>query len=119
MRKTYLGMILAGALAGSVTGLLGAGGGMVLIPLLTLLTALKEEELFASSIAVMLPICVVALTASAIQGPLPWQEAFPYLIGSGIGGYCAGKFGSKIPVLWLHRSLGLLILWGGWRYLCS
>ena len=35
MRKS-MGLILAGALAGAVAGLFGAGGGMVLVPLLTL-----------------------------------------------------------------------------------
>ncbi len=32
------GFLLAGTAAGAVAGLLGAGGGMVLVPLLTVLT---------------------------------------------------------------------------------
>jgi Na+/H+ antiporter NhaC len=35
-----------------------------------------------------------------------------------IGVLLAGIIGKKIPVLWLHRILGVLILWGGIRYLC-
>lgn len=119
MRKSYLGMIIAGTAAGAVAGFFGAGGGMVLIPLLTFLSDLSEEELFPSSIAVVFPICIVALLSSAIYTPLPWAQALPYLIGSAIGGILAGKLGRLIPVIWLHRGLGLLILWGGWRYLCS
>ena len=34
--KKNLGIMLAGLSAGSVNGLFGAGGGMVLVPLLTL-----------------------------------------------------------------------------------
>ena len=41
-----------------------------------------------------------------------------YLLGSVIGGLCAAVWGQKIPARWLHRGLGLLILWGGYRYLC-
>lgn len=119
MSESYMGMIIAGAAAGAVTGLFGAGGGMVLIPLLTLLTDLKEEELFASSIAVILPLCTVSLIYSAMEAPLPWQSALPYLMGSGAGGILAGKLAGKIPSAWLHRSLGVLILWGGIRYLWS
>lgn len=115
MRKLDFGMLLAGAAAGAVTGLFGAGGGMVLIPLLTLLTDLADQELFASSIAVILPVCLVCLFFS--RETLLWKEALPYLIGSGLGGFLAGIFGRKIPVSWLHKGLGLLILWGGWRYL--
>ena len=51
MFKKHFGIIIAGALAGSVTGLMGAGGGMVLIPLLTLLTNLEENEIFPASVA--------------------------------------------------------------------
>ena len=45
--RTKIGMILAGGCAGLVAGLFGAGGGLVLVPLLTLLTDVDEEDLFA------------------------------------------------------------------------
>ena len=117
-KHTYRGLILSGALAGAVAGLFGAGGGMVLIPLLTALTDLEEARLFPSSITIILPICLVSLAVTALNQPLPIREAFPYLLGSALGGFFAGKWGQKIPVKWLHRALGILILWGGYRYLC-
>lgn len=114
MRKTILGTAIAGLAAGTVTGLFGGGGGMVLVPLLSILSGLGQDQIFPASICIILPVCLVCL---ALAGPLPWQEALPYLLGSGIGGILAGKWGQKIPVLWLHRGLGILILWGGLRYL--
>lgn len=116
--RKYMGTALAGLGAGAVTGLFGAGGGMVLVPLLTLLTSLTEEEIFPASITIILPICLTSLAATAAFGTVDWQQALPYLLGSAAGGFAAGKWGRKIPVLWLHRGLGILILWGGWRYLC-
>lgn len=116
--KKIFGPILAGLGAGAVNGLFGAGGGMVLVPLLTLLTALEDDALFSASIAIILPICLVSLAATALTGTVAWQEALPYLAGSAAGGVLAGCFGRKIPVRWLHLSLGILILWGGIRYLC-
>lgn len=119
MKRTYWGQLLSGAIAGGVNGLFGAGGGMVLIPLLTATVKPDEKELFPSSVCIMLPICVISLCMTAIQsGELPWHEAWPYLVGSAIGGIPAGIFAKKIPTLWLHRGLGALILWGGVRYLC-
>lgn len=109
-------MLLAGALAGSVAGLFGAGGGMVLVPLLTKWTSLTSRELFPSSVCIILPICVFSLWTSGL--PIPWKDSLPYLIGSCLGGLAAGMAGQKIPVKWLHRILGILILWGGLRYLC-
>ena len=112
------GLIAAGACAGAVNGLFGAGGGMVLVPLLSLWTKLEDREIFSASIAIILPLCIVSLTATALTGTMAWAASLPYLAGSAAGGLLAGLWGRKIPVKWLHRGLGLLILWGGVRYLC-
>ena len=117
-KSNYIGPILAGAAAGAVAGLFGAGGGMVLVPLMTLLTAMEDREIFPSSITIILPICLVSLAVTALRGTVDWRQAIPYLFGSAIGGFFAGKWGQKIPVKWLHRGLGILILWGGYQYLC-
>ena len=111
-------LIFAGLCAGAANGLFGGGGGMLLVPLLSLHNAVREEEIFPVSVSVILPICLVSLGVSAITGSLPWAQALPYLAGSALGGILSGLWGRKIPVVWLHRSLGLLILWGGIRYLC-
>lgn len=117
MRQRNWGILLAGALAGMVNGLFGAGGGMVLVPLLTLLTPLEEASIFPASVSMILPICLVSLTVTAVTGQLPFRQSLPYLLGSALGGVLAGIWGRKIPVQWLHRGLGILILWGGIRYL--
>lgn len=119
MRKNdHFGLVAAGLAAGAVNGLFGAGGGMVLIPLLGLLTSLEERDIFNSSIAIILPVCIVSILSAAVSGTLLWEASIPYLLGSAAGGLAAGIWGKKIPVKWLHRVLGLLIIWGGIRYLC-
>ncbi len=112
--KKY-GLFLAGAGAGAVAGLFGAGGGMVLVPLLVALTSLEDAEVFGASVAIILPICVVSLVLSP---KLPtFSTALPYLLGSCVGGILSPYISRRIPTLWLHRALGILILWGGVRYL--
>ena len=117
MRIRNIGIWIAGAAAGAVSGLFGAGGGMVLVPALGTMTDLGEEEIFPASVSIILPICLICLFFS---GPAPNQvllSALPYLFGSAAGGVLAGLYGNKIPTLWLHRFLGVLILWGGFRNL--
>lgn len=114
-KHKWLGMGLSGLLAGFVTGLLGAGGGMILVPALTRLTDLAEDQIFPASVSIVLPICIISILFGCF-GSI--SSAFPYLIGSTLGGLAAGIWGSKIPVKWLHRVLGALILWGGIRCLC-
>lgn len=108
--------ILAGAAAGAVNGLFGAGGGMILVPLLSHSGDFSEQEVFSSSIVIILPICIVSLLTSA--DTIPWGTAFPFLLGGSIGGCLAVFLSKRIPTTLLHRLLGLLILYGGIRYLC-
>lgn len=115
LQNTWMGLALAGWLAGTVTGLFGGGGGMVLVPLLSLLTDLQDREIFSASLSVILPVCIITLLLSP---GIHLREALPFLPGSLLGGWLAGKWGGGIPVKWLHRLLGILILWGGFRYLC-
>ena len=114
LKKTIAGSLAAGAAAGAVNGLFGAGGGMVLVPLLGLLTDLEADEIFSASLSVILPISLVSLASTA---QIPWADALPWLPGSALGGLAAGIWGRKVPVKWLHRGLGILIIWGGIRYL--
>lgn len=115
-KHSYIGILIAGALAGAVNGLLGAGGGMILVPLLTLWTDLQDDEIFPASVSIILPVCILSLWSSG--DALAGKEALPYLLGSAGGGILAGIFGKRIPIKWLHKALGILILWGGIRYLC-
>ncbi len=88
------------------------------MPLLTLLTDLKDEDIFSSSVAIILPVTVISLFVTGLNKQIPWNDALPYLIGSAVGGIAAGLWGERIPTKWLHKVLGLLIIWGGIRTLC-
>ena len=111
-------LFLAGAAAGAVNGLLGAGGGMILVPLLTLWNIIEEDQVFPTSVSVILPICIVSLCIYPGFHDLPLKEAWPYLLAAIPGGLLAGFLTNKIPVKWLHRVLGVIIIYGGVRYLC-
>ena len=116
--KKYLPMTICGVCAGAVNGLFGAGGGMILVPLLVWLSDLPEDGIFPASVSIILPIFLVSLSLTLQPDAVPWNMAIPYLLGSSAGGVLAGLLAKKIPTLWLHRVLGVLILWGGVRYLC-
>lgn len=116
--KRYSGIALAGIAAGAINGLFGAGGGMVLVPLLTWLTDLEDHEIFPASVSIILPVCIISLGLTFQFDSLTMRTAMPYLLGSSVGGIIAGLLAKRIPTVWLHRILGALILWGGIRYLC-
>lgn len=106
---------VSGALAGVANGLFGAGGGMILVPLLTRWAGLEDRHAFATAISIILPLCLVSLAVYARQGTL--TVAWSYLAGGFAGGLLGGWLLRRIPVNWLHRALGLVILYGGLRLL--
>ena len=75
-KKIFSGIVLAGACAGAVNGLLGAGGGMLLVPMLSAFTSLREDEIFPSSVAIIAPICVVSLL---LTRDVAWAASIPFL----------------------------------------
>lgn len=116
--KKYAGILIAGIGAGAVNGLFGAGGGMILVPLLSWLSDLEDREIFPASVCIILPICLVSLSLTYRSGIVPGSTIIMYMLASAAGGLLAGTLGKKIPTAWLHKLLGTLILWGGIRYLC-
>ena len=109
--------LLAGLAAGFVNGFFGAGGGMVLVPLLIFLVGLPDKLAFSSAISIILPLCVVSLVIYGRHDMLPLSDALPYLIGGAGGGVLAGLWFQKVPAKWLHLALGALIVFGGVRLL--
>ena len=112
--KKY-GPLISGGAAGIVNGLFGTGGGMILLPLLSETTDLKDQELFANCVAITLPLSVVSLAVYFFCGGSFAGEALPYLAGGAAGGIIAGLLLKKIKASWLRRVLGAFIIWGGFR----
>ena len=110
---------IAGLAAGTVTGILGSGGGLVLVPLLSLLCKEEDESLFSHSLSIMLPICWCSLLLQHSLSPVPLRQALPYLLGGAIGGAATMVFGKRISPAWLHRFFGCILLWSGFRCLFS
>ena len=79
---------------------------------------MEDREIFPASVSIILPICLTSILVTGLSVGIAWREALRYLPGSALGGYLAGRWGRRIPTVWLHRGLGILIVWGGIRYLC-
>ena len=89
--KTILISIGAGLMVGFVNGFLGAGGGMLLVPILTLLLGLNSRVAHSTAVFVIAPICLVSGITYVIKGVIDWSILLPVAIGTIVGGI-AGTF---------------------------
>ncbi len=108
---------LAGAAAGLVNGFFGGGGGMVLVPLLAGWCGLGQRKAFATSVAIILPLCVLSAVIYLFRGGMDFAAALPYLAGGLLGGLLGGRLFKGLNMTWLRRGFALLILYGGVRAL--
>lgn len=113
MEKAVMRSALAGGAAGLVNGFFGGGGGMVLVPLLTGRCGLDQRQAFATSVAVILPLCLLSSVIYFFRGGLDVTVALPYLAGGLVGGFIGGKLFRRLNMDWLRRGFALLILYGG------
>ncbi len=108
---------LSGAAAGLINGFFGGSGGLVLVPLFVRWCSLDRRRGFASSVAVILPLCVLSSAIYFFRGGLDLFAALPFLLGGPAGGFLGGKIYKRVSMLWLKRGFALLILYGGIRAL--
>ncbi len=108
--KTKIGFFLAGV----INGLLGAGGGMVAVPLLKS-GGLSQKQAQASSIAIILPLCIISAILYGIKGNLDLARAIKFipfgLLGAGLGTYIFKKLSPSL----LKKIFALFMIWAGLR----
>lgn len=105
-----------GLVVGVLNGLLGAGGGMVAVPMLRGL-GLRAEEAHATSIAIIFPLAVASGFLYLQAGQFALADAWVYLPGGVAGALCGAWLLPRIKTLWLHRIFGVVILLSAIRLL--
>lgn len=88
----------------------------MLVPLLTRGCGLNQRRAFATSVAIILPMCLLSVVIYFMRGGLELGVAWPYLAGGALGGWLGGKLFKGVRVDWLRRGFGLLLIYGGVRY---
>lgn len=114
-KKSGLWLTAVGGLAvGLINGMLGAGGGMLAVPILTK-AGLSQREAHAGSLAVILPLSIFSAILYLSAGRVSMSEAAPYLPGGLLGAVIGALLLRKIPDKWLRRIFALFMIWAGVR----
>ena len=101
---------------GIVNGVFGAGGGMIVVPILKRV-GLNQKAAQANAIAVILPITVISAVLYLTKSYVTFSDCFVYiptgLIGSGVATFALQKFSNKF----LQKVFAAFMIYAGIRLL--
>jgi len=108
---TYVGYLALGLFAGVLSGLMGIGGGIIIIPALVYLFGLSQHQAQGTTLALMIPpIGLLAALEYYRAGNVNISMAGFICIGFFIGGFLGAKLALGISDAVLQKIFGVLLL---------
>ncbi len=111
--------VIFGAVTGFINGFFGGGGGMIVVPVMTILMKIEQKVAHATAIAVILPVSVISTLIYFFSGA-SGAELFPTLITSGgvvVGGILGALLLKKIDNKLLVKGFAVVMLVAGIKML--
>ena len=107
----FLPFVLLGLAAGVLSGLLGIGGAVVMIPALVFLFGFSQHRAEGTTLALMIPpIGIFAVMPYFKRGLVDVRAAALICVGFIIGGYIGGRLSVGIPAAALQKMFAVLLV---------
>jgi uncharacterized membrane protein YfcA len=113
-------ILLLGFLVGAVSGVIGIGGGIFLIPALIWLLGMSQRRAQGTSLAaLLLPVGVFAFWTYYRDGNADLRVGLLIAAGFAVGGFFGGWAAQYLPELWLRRIFAVTLISLGARMLLT
>lgn len=113
MKKEKILECCAGFIAGIISGFFGAGGGMILVPFLTLVLKNEEVESRATTILCIFFMVLISSFFYFKQDSIDWMIAIKCSIGGIIGGIVGSKLLVKLNKNILQILFVIFLIYSG------
>ena len=108
---TIISLIIIGLLAGILSGLVGVGGGIVMVPLLVLFLGFSQHQAQGTSLAVLaIPVTVLAAFNYYNEGHVNWKYAIIMAVFFVVGSYFSSKFAISLDQKMLKKIFSIFII---------
>ncbi len=109
-------LALIGLSAGIVSGLLGVGGAIIIVPALVFFFGLTQHQAQGTSLGILLlPVGFLAFWNYYKQGYVNFKIAIVVALAFFIGGYLGSVLAVRLPERTLKIAFGILIVFLGLR----
>ena len=103
--------LLLGLVAGTFSGLIGIGGGVIIVPALVFLFGLSQHQAQGTTLALLVPpIGLLAAWTYYKQGYVDLRIAFLVGLGFFVGGLFGARFSTGLSNVALERVFGIAML---------
>ncbi len=112
-------LLFAGVFAGFISGMMGVGGGVVMVPPMVILAGMSQHMAQGTSLLAMVPIGLSGALTHYKLGNVHMRVAGGLVAGAIVGGYLGGTAANLLPETYLMALFLLMGVWMGIRYLRS
>jgi uncharacterized protein len=103
-------LLVIGLVGGLLSGLLGVGGGVIMVPLLVLWAGYGQRETHAMSLGAIIPISIAAIATYGVAGQVHYLDALGLAAGSIFGAALGARLLSRIDERLLKIIFGLFLV---------
>ncbi|MBI5793608.1 sulfite exporter TauE/SafE family protein [Candidatus Uhrbacteria bacterium] len=104
-------LIAVGLMTGILSGVVGIGGGVIIVPILIFFFGFSQHTAQGTSVAMLLPpIGFLAAWTYWQQGFIDVRTAALLAVGFFIGGLIGARLATVMSPFWLQRVFGVIML---------
>ena len=109
--------IFIGFMAGVISGLFTAGGGLILVPAFMYMLKIEPKKATATTIICKKPMEITTAFINSKNNLINWNTGILCAIGGIIGGFIGAKLLNKIPDKYLKLAFAIFLIYAGWNML--
>jgi uncharacterized protein len=102
-------LLATGVLGGLLSGLLGIGGGVIMVPLLVLWAGYRQRDAHAMSLGAIIPISVASAATYGVAGKVRVADAIALAAGSIVGARIGAGALARVDERRLKLVFGLFL----------
>ena len=109
-RVGVLPYVAIGVVAGLFAAMFGIGGGVVIVPLLILITRMPARMAAATSLATLILTSLMGVIRFSGSGHIDWVAAIVIGAPAVVGVLIGIRFQKRLPAEWLILGFGLFVV---------
>ena len=118
--QTILILVVIGLLAGILSGFVGVGGGIIIVPALVFMLGLTQHQAQGTSLFVLsFPVVILATMNYWKTGNVNWKFGLIIALTFVVGGYIGSKLSLKMSPGLVKFLFGILMAYVSFRLIVS